>query len=202
MVIVSAELKTKKPMIFSSLSRLPAKGMLVALTCMHVPRQTIDAWTVRFWTFFSFQPVVRARSAQLCRFAPLAPLLSLRSASSWSITQPTDIPIANFVLLWTSVGFKNRAGRFRMVRHKPSWLLPLLEVACPALLFLHIFSLPCADVLVWVSVQYVALFQPLSMTGGFALLVALRPNFFIVTLARNRVNDQGRDPVRKGEDLF
>ena len=66
-----------------------------------------------------------------------------------------------------------------MVRHIRSWLLPLLEAAC--LLFLQIFSLPCRDVFLRFSAQSVPLFQPLLVTGGFALLVALRPNFFIVT---------------------
>ena len=56
----------------------------------------------------------------------------LRAASSLPhrSLNPQITPLRNFVLLWTSAGLKK--GRFRMAGHKRSWLLPLLEAACPS----------------------------------------------------------------------
>ena len=60
-----------------------------------------------------------------------------------------------------------------MVRHKRSWSVSLLEAACPSV---PPEPLPCGDVLLLRAVSVTL--STLSVTGGFALLVALRPNFF------------------------
>ena len=56
-----------------------------------------------------------------------------------------------------------------------SWLLPLLEAA---FCFSGPDLSPCRAETCFFSLQSVPLFQLVSVTGGFALLVAVRPNFF------------------------
>ena len=55
-------------------------------------------------------------------------------------------------------------------------------------------SSPCS---LWHSV-----FQPLSVTGGFALLVALRPNFFHCNFIKKLCERSGLWARKKGKDFF
>ena len=145
-----------------------------------------------------FAPVLRS-CAQLCRFAVV------RSASSPPdrSLHPQKTPLRNFVLRWTSAGLKTYIVRFRMVRHKHkrsapgyflSWRQPSVS---PVQIFLlavrrrasspyslcHSFNpcrWPAASLCWWPSVQ----------------------TSFIVTLARNRVNDREREHARKRQEYF
>ena len=99
----------------------------------------VQPGVARAFALRSFLLLRSCGSAQFCHFAPEAPLnfvallLWLRSAFSLPdrSLNPQITPLRNFILLWTSVGFKK--DRFRMVRHMRSWLLPLLEAACPSI---------------------------------------------------------------------
>ena len=132
----------------------------------------------------SLRSCARLRSTLSLRScAPLnfdASLLWLRWASSIpdrSLNpQITPLILRNFVLLWSSAGLNK--GRFRMAGHKRSWLLPLLEAACPSVRVSR--SSPCRAGTCFFcgSVQSVSFIKPLSVTGGFALLVALRLKLF------------------------
>ena len=75
-----------------------------------------------------------------------------------------------------------------MVRHIRSWLLPHAEAACPSVSRYLLLAMRRRA-----SSQSVPLSEshPLSVASGFALLVAVRPDFF-------RDLEQGR----KGKDLF
>ena len=84
-----------------------------------------------------------------------------------------------------------------MVRHKRSWPLPFPEAVCPSVS-------PCRAETCFSASPFSlchALFQPLSLTGGFALLVALRPNFFHCNFSQKPVNDRDSKHGRKGEAL-
>ena len=88
----------------------------------------------------------------------LAPLSSL---ASWSIAQPTDNPIEKLCSALIFCWLKKK-GRFRMVRHTRSWLLPHAEALWSVSRYL-LLGLPCGDVLLRVlrvSVQSVPLFPP------------------------------------------
>ena len=135
--------------------------------------------------------------------APLnfvASLLWLRSASSlpdWSLN-PQITPLRNFSLLWTSAGLKQK-GRFRMV------IQALLVTSSPggSLPFCISKSSPCRAETCFFSVQSVSLFQSLSVTGGFALLVVLRPNFchYYFSQKPHERSESGARKKRQGSSL-
>ena len=95
-----------------------------------------------------------------------------------------------------------KKGHFRMVRHKRSAPAYFLSWRQPSVSPVHIFLLamrrrassPCS---LWHSV-----FQPLSVTGGFALLVALRPNFFHCNFIKKLCERSGLWARKKGKDFF
>ena len=157
-------------------------------------------------------------SAQLCRFVPVlrstlslrscAPLnfddslLWLHSASSLPdrLLNTQITPLRNFDLLCTSAGLKKKA-----VFEWQDINAPRYSLRQPDLLFLQIFSLPCGDVLL-LRIRAVCVILSASVDAmGWRLRFAGGPpsqTFFIVTLARNRVNDRDWEQRRKGKDLF
>ena len=104
-------------------------------------------------------------STQLCRFAPVSPLSFLASRS---ITQSTDNPMEK---LCSALNFSRLQKKD--VKQIRSWFLPPLETACRSVSPHLVLAVRSGDV----SMQPVLLSLLLPVTGGFALLLAVRPNF-------------------------
>ena len=125
----------------------------------------------------------------------MAPLSFLASRA---IAHPTDNPIEKLCSALNFFWLERKKGRFRMV--KRSWLLPLLEAACPSVspdLLLALrrrASSPCSrchsfNICRWPG-------------GGFVLLVALRPNFCLCNFSHKPCERSGSWARRKRQGYF
>ena len=169
-------------------------------------------------------------SAQLCRFAPVAPLnfvasllwlcsflslcsctwlrstLSLRSCGSYQLPYfPTDLsnpqitPLRNFVLLCTSVGLKQKSpllnGKTYTYGGSPGDSLPFcFSRSSPCRAEARFFASPCG--------LCHSFNLGLSVTGSFALLVALHPNFFHCNFSQKLCEQSGSWARKKRQGSF
>ena len=85
-----------------------------------------------------------------------------------------------------------------MVKQIRSWFLPPLETACRSVSPHFVLAVRSGDV----SMQPVLLSLLLPVTGGFALLLAVRPNFLYCNSSQKPWERLDRENRRKGKVLI